>query len=476
MKKFTYLLAVAAVFTACNSGNNGYTVTGTVEGAADGDTVYLETVEGRQFVKLDSAVIKDGTFTFKGTQDTAVNRYISYKAEGKDGAAIDFFLENGKIKINLSQENNSATGTANNDAYQEIRAQINGLNKQMMSIYESMSDTTLTDEQREAKGKEMENLENSMISAIKAGINKNITNPVGVLLLKQNYYYMDVADLDPLMPQIPAAYDNDEAIVTSHIKMLANAGAFASAYRVAEMLLPDGKPEYRRLKMFLRCLNCEWNDPEVMDTVSNSSYWNKIVVLAAQEDPGCWGTALYMLDDATQVDPADPRALYLKAQLRFNLDAPKRTTTGYMDDNFMFDEFFEPSADDPTVNSFGDKRMDWGLPMVQCCLKDERNLKHMLNDGTFNKDYRKAFKKYWKKLKANPEQCRKILADLEKSAAPQQAVQPAASGDAGAPATTPSAGPASGTESPTDSAATASPPVVPTPVPVQQPAATPMEE
>lgn len=67
MKKFTYLLAVAAVFTACNSGNNGYTVTGTVEGAADGDTVYLETVEGRQFVKLDSAVIKDGTFTFKGT-------------------------------------------------------------------------------------------------------------------------------------------------------------------------------------------------------------------------------------------------------------------------------------------------------------------------------------------------------------------------------------------------------------------------
>lgn len=52
MKKFTYLLAVAAVFTACNSGNNGYTVTGTVEGAADGDTVYLETVEGRQFVKL----------------------------------------------------------------------------------------------------------------------------------------------------------------------------------------------------------------------------------------------------------------------------------------------------------------------------------------------------------------------------------------------------------------------------------------
>ena len=38
MKKLTYLLAAAAVFAACNSGNKGYTVTGTVEGAADGDT------------------------------------------------------------------------------------------------------------------------------------------------------------------------------------------------------------------------------------------------------------------------------------------------------------------------------------------------------------------------------------------------------------------------------------------------------
>ena len=101
MKKFTYLLAVAAVFTACNSGNNGYTVTGTVEGAADGDTVYLETVEGRQFVKLDSAVIKDGTFTFKGTQDTAVNRYISYKAEGKDGAASTSSWKTARFKIKL---------------------------------------------------------------------------------------------------------------------------------------------------------------------------------------------------------------------------------------------------------------------------------------------------------------------------------------------------------------------------------------
>lgn len=49
MKKIIYLLAVAAMVVAC-SGNKGYVVTGTVEGGADGDTVYLQKVEGRNLV------------------------------------------------------------------------------------------------------------------------------------------------------------------------------------------------------------------------------------------------------------------------------------------------------------------------------------------------------------------------------------------------------------------------------------------
>ena len=284
---------------------------------------------------------------------------------------------------------------------------------------------------------------------------------------------------------------NDEAIVTTHIKMLANAGAFGSAYRIAVMLRMDEIPEYRRMMMFLRCLNCEWNVPEVMDTVSASSYWNNIVMLAAQEDAASWGTALYMLDDATQVDPTSPEALYLKAQLRFSLDAPKRTTNGYQDDNFMFDEFFEPSPNDPTVDIYGEKRMDWGLPMVQCCLKDESQLKYMLNDGTFNKDYRKAFKRYWKKLKADPEQCRKILADLAQSVGAVPSASPAEGGDsiaAGQPdslsADSLAAPVAPVTLTPADAATTPAPAPVPatetpagqpvTPVPAAVPAAVPV--
>ena len=243
MKKFTYLLATAALLAAC-SGNQGYTVTGTVEGAADGDTVYLKKVEGRQLVDLESAVIKGGKFTFKGTQDTVANRYLTYNAQGKEPLMMDFFLENGQITVSLTRSNDSAVGTPNNDAYQAVRTQLNGLNAQMMEIFNTMTnDTTLTDEQRADKREEIEDLQEKSIDVMKDAVKQNITNAVGVHLLKQNYYYMDVEELAPLMPQIPATYDNDEAIVRikDNVERM-KATAVGQKFTDFEMLTPDGKP------------------------------------------------------------------------------------------------------------------------------------------------------------------------------------------------------------------------------------------
>ena len=242
MKKLIYLLAAAAIMAAC-SDNKGYTVTGTVEGAADGDTVYLKKAKGRQLVSLDSTVITNGTFTFKGIQDTVANRYITYAAQNKEPLLIDFFLENGQININLTRNNDSATGTPNNDIYQAIRTQLNDLNGQIMAIYDVIAtDSTLTEEQSNAKGKEIEALQDKSVSVLKDAISQNITNAVGVHLLKQNFYYMDVEELDPLMPQIPATYDNDEAI----IKIKANvekmkATAVGQKFTDFEMQTPEGK-------------------------------------------------------------------------------------------------------------------------------------------------------------------------------------------------------------------------------------------
>lgn len=214
MKKLTYL-AVAAValgVASCNNSKPGYVITGTVEGASDGDTVFIQERVSRQFNKLDTAIIANGTFTFEGVQDSAVNRYITYSKNG-DGAYVDFFLENGKINVNLSKDNKSATGTPNNDAYQEIRNKTNVIDQKQAAIYQAMGDSTLTDDQKLAKQKEYSQLEEAYSQAIKEGVQKNITNPVGVFLFKQTFYNNSTEENAALLEQIPANFQNDETIV-----------------------------------------------------------------------------------------------------------------------------------------------------------------------------------------------------------------------------------------------------------------------
>ena len=309
MKKLTYLLAAAAVFAACNSGNKGYTVTGTVEGAADGDTVYLQTAEGRQLVKLDSAVITNGTFTFKGTQDSAVNRYITCQPSGKEGVLMDFFLENGKINIALSKNDDSATGTANNDAYQELRGQINDINKKMNAIYEAMGDTTLSDEQKEAKQKEGAQLEEQYDNAIKEAVKKNITNPVGVFLFKQTFYNNSTAENTELLEQIPANFQNDEAIVK--IKELTDKQkktAVGTKFIDFEMKTPDGKPvklsDYvGKGKVVLVdfwaswCGPCRREIPNLVETYAKYKGKNfEIVGVSLDQDDAAWKDAIKKLN------------------------------------------------------------------------------------------------------------------------------------------------------------------------------------
>ena len=129
MKKLIYLLTVTALgISACNSGNKGYTISGTIEGAADGDTVFLQERSDREFNKIDTAIISKGGFSFEGSQDSTVNRYITY-SKGDNQLIMDFFLENGKIDVKMGKEENSAVGTPANNAYQEFRTQMSGLNK-----------------------------------------------------------------------------------------------------------------------------------------------------------------------------------------------------------------------------------------------------------------------------------------------------------------------------------------------------------
>lgn len=306
MKKLTYLVIATAALgmVACSGGKPGYVITGTVEGAADGDTVYLSEVTGRNLTKLDTAIIAKGTFTFKGTQDSVVNRYVTSKVNGEP-VMVDFFLENGNINVNLAKGAESVTGTANNDAYQAIRAQINDISQKMRGIYEAMGDSTLSDEQKEAKQKEGMQLQEQYGNVLKEGVQKNITNPVGVFLFKQTFYDNTTEENEALLAQVPAAYQNDEAIV--RIKDTVEKQkktAVGTKFTDFEMQTPEGKnvklSDYvGKGKVVLIdfwaswCGPCRRDMPNLVETYKKYKGKNfEIVGVSLDQDGAAWKEAI----------------------------------------------------------------------------------------------------------------------------------------------------------------------------------------
>lgn len=244
MQKMICLAATFMMLAVCSGGEKKYTVTGTVEGGSDGETVYLLAVADRQLAKQDSAVIENGVFVFRGEQEEAVKRYLAYRMEDQDNALMmDFYLENGNIQVQLTRSNDSATGTPNNDAYQEVRGAVNVLKNEMMALNEQRKNPALTDEQRQDIAKKMAGLEEKSDEVYKDALQKNIGNRVGIDLLKENFYGMDLEFLEALMPQIPAEYDSDKGIVyiKEHVKKM-KATAVGEKFTDFAMQTPDGKP------------------------------------------------------------------------------------------------------------------------------------------------------------------------------------------------------------------------------------------
>ena len=247
MKKLTYLFASAALLAACSGGNQGYTINGAIEGAADGEVVYLQKPEGRQLVKLDSAIVKNGTFTFEGTQDTAQIRYITYNTDSEDARGNEFFLENGTINITLAadKDNNVIGGTASNDSLYKMQTEIMAITKQMEPLFEAFSDTTLTEEERKAMIEEnrakIDSYSDQIQDLTMAYMSRNITNAVGSYLLKQTYYNLDANQLDSLVSLVPAQYTDESILKIKEKAVKMKATAEGQKFTDFEMQTPDGK-------------------------------------------------------------------------------------------------------------------------------------------------------------------------------------------------------------------------------------------
>lgn len=214
MKRMILMAAAGMLALASCQEHKGYTIAGTSEGIADGEMVYLQNMQDGKLVKLDSAVVTKGAFSFKGDLDSlTVSRYVTYMKERQRMIAM-VFIENGNIQLHLAQGENKVSGTTCNDAYQKFMDQYIALNKEMNDLYRQMrTDSTLTAEQVKEMEKQLEAKDAQSVQVSLDAVEANINNLVGVQLLAAYADAFDLSKVTELLGKVPAEYANDADIV-----------------------------------------------------------------------------------------------------------------------------------------------------------------------------------------------------------------------------------------------------------------------
>ncbi len=112
-----------------------YTITGHVTDIPDGTKLYL-TLVGPPNKDIDSLLIKDGSFTFKGGKIDKPE-WALVKVDKQFVPLADFYLENGDIEISGSRYSTKAVGTPTNAEYNEYRDSINSMFNDLSSLNSS---------------------------------------------------------------------------------------------------------------------------------------------------------------------------------------------------------------------------------------------------------------------------------------------------------------------------------------------------
>ncbi len=189
MKKIFILAMAAAAMVSCGT---GYTITGSSEEFADGKWAFLGVQQGREFIKSDSVQIVNNSFTLKGNVETPYAAYVAIgEADARPEMAVEVIVENGKIQIKkLSPEHRSfnAVGTPLNDKLAAFNSKV----EEMWNNQDS---------------------ENDAIELMKAHINENIDNVLGLKAFKETYYYFQPQDVIDLANAMPEAVQAEEAVV-----------------------------------------------------------------------------------------------------------------------------------------------------------------------------------------------------------------------------------------------------------------------
>ena len=185
-----YSALLIGALTACQS--TTYQVKGTIEGAADGDTLFL-TSDLQTGIPSDTIFVEDGKFHISGEADS-VRLCMIYSAKRNELNA-PFFIEPGIISIQIKETPGASRvgGTKCNDEWQVLNDSVMSIGKEINRIAEHIYGNTVTPEEQQKGMEAIDKLNQRFSRMVINTCEKNIRNEFGYFLL--TYYPDELIDI-----------------------------------------------------------------------------------------------------------------------------------------------------------------------------------------------------------------------------------------------------------------------------------------
>lgn len=188
-KHILFLLVGLAIVSCKPEAKDSFTIKAVVDNSANGKLAKLMTLEGRNQVVKDSAIITDGKLSFQGKAESTELYFIS--VDGYRGNA-PFILENTDYKIEMNLDSlykSKVTGSKENDLFVDYQTFVSGLSDSYRESHKKYQELRASNDSIDPNY--MRNVSDSLMEVNKAYDKKFIEDnkdmAIAALLLEQLY-------------------------------------------------------------------------------------------------------------------------------------------------------------------------------------------------------------------------------------------------------------------------------------------------
>ncbi|WP_455496598.1 DUF4369 domain-containing protein [Coprobacter sp.] len=228
-KIFIFVIGIAILFISCESIPKSYELTGYILNSQfNGKTIYLSKVDGDELTNIDSTLVKENKFMFKGVQDAPVVCYLRFRKENtlSQYTPVTFILENGKITVKMSPSYSEATGTALNDSLLSFRRIVKQYQDKLSGIdlqyKQGIVDSSMTADKEKQMYNEYNYIEKTKLKYIRKIIGQNLNNVLGAYIFCMNQNTLSDEELGNILQKSGSVFRNkpDVKLISERLKRL----------------------------------------------------------------------------------------------------------------------------------------------------------------------------------------------------------------------------------------------------------------